>query len=144
MTTITVALSKTVWNKDNKSNNNDDKFSTNNIENDNDNKLKTKSIPVEAWGKLIICIAIDFLGDASYVIPGIGELEDVAWAPLSAFLLSKLFNNNVLTSFEFIKEVLPGTDIIPVATISWLLQYVFSDTFISNSLQLSNKKDDKK
>jgi hypothetical protein len=135
LTTITVALSKTVWNKDNKRNNEIE----NRNEIENDNKLKTKTIPIEAWGKLLICIAIDFLGDASYVIPGIGELEDVAWAPLSAFLLSKLFNNNALTTFEFVKEIIPGTDFIPVATISWLLEYVFAGTFISNSLQLSNK-----
>jgi len=139
LTTITVSLSKT-WNKE-KENNKNNNDNNNNINlDDNMNKFKTKSIPIEAWGKLLICIAIDFLGDASYVIPGIGELEDVAWAPLSAFLLSKLFNNNVLTTFEFVKEIIPGTDFIPVATLSWLLEYVFAESFISNSLKL-NKKD---
>lgn len=138
LTTITVSLSKTWKEKDNKNYNNN----MNNI-GDNMNKIKTKSIPIEAWAKLLICIAIDFLGDASYVIPGIGELEDVAWAPLSAFLLSKLFNNNVLTTFEFVKEIIPGTDFIPLATLSWLLEYVFADSFISNSLKLNKKEKEK-
>ena len=138
LTTITVSLSKT-WNKEKENKEKENNYNKNVNFDENTSKFKTKSIPVEAWGKLIICIGIDFLGDASYVIPGIGELEDVAWAPLSAFLLSKLFNNNVLTSFEFVKEILPGTDVIPVATLSWFLEYVFPESFLSNSLKLNKK-----
>ena len=44
----------------------------------------------EAWLKLALCIAIDLLGDVSYVLPGIGEAEDAVWSPISAFVLNQV------------------------------------------------------
>lgn len=100
------------------------------------------ALPPSAYFTLILCILIDFGGDASYLLPGVGEAEDAAWAPLSAFLLSNIFGSNVVTTLDFVKEALPGTDILPVAVIAWLLKYRFPDSGASKYLGLSsdNKK----
>ena len=44
----------------------------------------------EAWAKLVLCVVIDVIGDSSSS-SGRGELADVAYAPLEAFLLAQLF-----------------------------------------------------
>merc|ERR1719386_274628 len=41
--------------------------------------------------KLFCCLLIDTIGFATYLLPGIGELGDVAWAPIQAVLLLYLF-----------------------------------------------------
>lgn len=98
--------------------------------------LKTADISQTAWIQLLFCIMIDLAGDASFLIPGIGELEDVAWAPISAYLLNLIFGSSAISTLEFAKEVLPGTDILPVATLAWLLQNVFTDNPLTGVLGL--------
>ena len=98
-------------------------------------------ISQSAWIKLIFCLMIDLGSDASFLLPGIGEIEDVAWAPLSAYLLNVIFGSGVVSSLEFAKEILPGTDILPVATIAWVLQNVFTDSPITGALGLRAKVD---
>lgn len=95
-----------------------------------------KSISSDAWLKLVFCLIIDFIGDTSFLLPGIGEAEDIIAAPLGAFALSRIFDSNFIIFLEFVKEVLPGTDILPVATIAWLLENVFDDTDLAKILKL--------
>lgn len=80
------------------------------------------TIMPSSWAILALCVLIDSIGDSSYTIPGVGELEDVVWAPISAFALSKIFGSTAITTLDFLKEALPGTDVLPVASIAWLLQ----------------------
>lgn len=96
-------------------------------------------ISQSAWVKLIFCIMIDLGSDASFLLPGIGEIEDLAWAPASAYLLKLLFESNVVSTLEFAKEILPGTDVLPLATIAWVLQNVFSDSPLTGALGLTKK-----
>lgn len=73
---------------------------------------------------LLFCIIMDALGMLSFTIPGVGEFADVIWAPVSAIILAKTFGGTrgVFGGvFNFIEEILPGTDIIPTFTIMWLL-----------------------
>jgi len=74
--------------------------------------------------KLGISVAIDFIGVASYFLPLIGEVGDFAWAPASAILIKALYGSNVLSSMGFVEELVPGTDLLPTATIGWALEYV--------------------
>ena len=87
-------------------------------------------------GLLIVCILIDAVGDTDllFALPFAGW--DYAWAPLSALLLRAILGSNALGGIELIKELLPGTDIIPVATIGWLLAYAYpgSASFLGISL----------
>lgn len=34
---------------------------------------KYNSISKETWGKLVVCLVIDGLGDSSFLLPGLGE-----------------------------------------------------------------------
>jgi hypothetical protein len=73
---------------------------------------------------LIFCIIMDALGCATYLIPGLGEWFDVGFAPISAiiyFVAFKGVRGMVGGSVNFLEELLPGTDIIPTFTITWLL-----------------------
>jgi len=74
---------------------------------------------------LIFCLLMDFIGYASYSIPVLGELTDVIWAPLSALIFFVTFGGwkgAIGGVFDFVEEILPGTDFIPSFTIMWFLQ----------------------
>jgi hypothetical protein len=78
---------------------------------------------------LVLSLLFDALGYASFIIPGIGEFSDIIWAPVSAFLMMKLYkgtSGKVGAAISFIEEVLPGLDVIPTFTIMWFYTYVFS------------------
>ena len=72
--------------------------------------------------KLLVSILIDLVGVASYAVPLAGEGADLAWAPVSALLVNYLYGNSILTGLAFAEEVLPGLDVVPTATIGWLLE----------------------
>ena len=70
---------------------------------------------------IVICILMDLVGYASFVIPGLGEFSDIIWAPVSGFAFYKLFGGKIgLTGgiLNFIEEILPFTDFIPSFTIA--------------------------
>lgn len=74
--------------------------------------------------KLAISIGIDVVGVASFLLPLVGEVGDLGWAPTSAILIKALYNNNVLATVGLVEELLPGADIVPTATIGWVFEYV--------------------
>ena len=51
----------------------------------------------EKLNKLFLSIAIDMLGMATYAVPVVGEAGDVGWAPISAFLIYKLYGNGIIS-----------------------------------------------
>jgi len=72
-----------------------------------------------------ICIIMDLIGMASYIIPGWGEIADLVWAPISGFVFYKLFGGRfgmIGGVLDFLEEVLPFTDIIPSFTIAWFIR----------------------
>lgn len=101
---------------------------------------KVESIPPEAWAKLVVCLVIDGLGDSSFLFPGLGELSDAAYAPLEAFLLGQLFQSNAISGVGFVEEALPFTDVLPTATIAWVLEEFFADTWPGKALGLSSPR----
>jgi hypothetical protein len=79
--------------------------------------------------KLVLGILFDLIGMMSYIIPGLAEIIDVVWAPVSGLLLAKMYKGNVgkvAGVFGFLEEIIPGTDIIPTFTITWIYTYVIS------------------
>ena len=69
---------------------------------------------------------MDFIGYASYAIPGLGEFADIIWAPISAFIFYRTFGGwkgAFGGLLNFVEELLPGTDFIPSFTIMWVYQY---------------------
>lgn len=81
------------------------------------------------YKKLGIGLLLDALGLVSFIIPGIGEFSDVIWAPISAYLMTKLYTGKagkVGGVIAFVEEALPGFDLIPTFTLMWLYTYVFT------------------
>ncbi|CAN0432348.1 unnamed protein product [Ascophyllum nodosum] len=71
--------------------------------------------------KLAISVLIDLIGMSSYTVPGLGELSDLGWAPISSALVLYLYGNSIFAGLAFVEEILPGLDFIPTATIAWFL-----------------------
>ena len=74
---------------------------------------------------LAFCIVMDLLGCASFTIPLFGEVFDLAWAPISALIYMRTFGGVkgfLGGGLNFIEELLPGTDIIPTFTLTWMAQ----------------------
>ena len=46
---------------------------------------------MKKYQKLLLGLIFDAVGMISYLLPGIGEFTDVIWAPISAWLMTKLY-----------------------------------------------------
>jgi len=80
---------------------------------------------VQKSPSLLFCIVMDLLGYATFAIPVLGELGDIVWAPLSAFIFYKTFGGwkgAFGGMFNFVEEILPGLDFIPTFTLTWIWQ----------------------
>ncbi len=74
---------------------------------------------------IAICIIMDIIGMASYILPGIAEWTDIVWAPISAFIFFTLFGGRVGkigAVLNFLEEIIPFTDVIPSFTIAWFVR----------------------
>lgn len=73
----------------------------------------------------ILCIVLDLVGMASYIIPAMGEFADTVWAPVSGFLFFTLFGGRfglIGGVLNFLEEIIPFTDFIPSFTIAWFIR----------------------
>ncbi|MCC9044096.1 hypothetical protein LNQ81_15580 [Myroides sp. M-43] len=84
-----------------------------------DNKIK--------YRQLYIGVFMDLVGCLSYMIPGAGEFVDLVWAPISAYILLKMYPGKVGrvgAIVNFIEELSPGFDFVPTFTITWCYTYL--------------------
>lgn len=68
-------------------------------------------------------LALSLLFDAIGLITFI----DLIWAPLSAYLMTKMYTGQtgkLAGTISFIEEIIPGLDIIPTFTLTWFYVYV--------------------
>lgn len=73
--------------------------------------------------KLFLGIFFDLIGMISYVVP----VVDVVWAPLSAYLMTRLYRGNVGKIgglISFVEEAVPGLDFFPSFTLTWCYVYL--------------------
>lgn len=91
--------------------------------------LKNLSLPVKATvlrqPSLLLCLVLDLIGYASYAVPFLGEFADIIWAPVSGVIFFLLFGGwkgAMGGVFNFIEELIPGTDFIPSFTLMWLMR----------------------
>lgn len=71
---------------------------------------------------------MDLIGVMTYMLPIVGELFDIAWAPFSSLLLLRMFpatagsgiDRYALALVGFVEEAAPGLDFVPTWTIAWL------------------------
>jgi len=78
------------------------------------------------YKKLALGILFDAFGYASFIFPMI----DIAWAPLSAYLMTKMYKGKkgkIAAAITFIEEAMPFLDVIPTFTLMWLYTYVFEN-----------------
>ncbi len=79
---------------------------------------------------LLLGLLFDAVGMLSFAIPGIGEFSDIIWAPIAAWLMTRMYKGKAgqaAGAIAFVEELVPGMDIIPTFTIMWLYTYVFSN-----------------
>lgn len=69
--------------------------------------------------KMLFCLLLDFIGCMSYALPGVGEMSDLGWAPVQAYLLVHVFGSYRAAAVGFAEELGPGTDFFPTATLCW-------------------------
>lgn len=76
---------------------------------------------------LVLSILLDVIGLLSYLVPVIGEFSDFLWAPLSGWIMSRMYSNKqgkVAAVVQTIEELIPGFDVIPTFTIMWIYTFV--------------------
>lgn len=78
--------------------------------------------------KLLASIVIDLIGNATYFLPVVGEGGDLVWGFLSGGLLMFALypNHKIGATLGGLEELIPGTDIVPTATLLWLTDYVMN------------------
>lgn len=72
---------------------------------------------------------LDAVGYLSFVIPGIGEFSDVIWAPLSGYIMTKLYKGKagrIAGVIAFVEEAFPFSDVVPTFTIMWIYTYLIT------------------
>lgn len=80
--------------------------------------------------QLIYGLIFDAIGMLSYTIPLVTEIIDIIWAPLSAYILAKMYPGTigkVAAIIDFLEEILPETDIIPTFTLTWIYVYIIKN-----------------
>jgi hypothetical protein len=76
------------------------------------------------YKKLVKCVLLDAVGMASAVIPVVGPVLDLIWAPVAASISYKMFGEKkgkYTSLITFVEELLPVTDVMPTFTIFWIL-----------------------
>lgn len=78
---------------------------------------------------LLLGLLFDAIGMASYLLPGIGDMLDVIWAPVAGWLMTRMYKGKIGQAagiVTFVEELIPGLDIIPTFTIMWIYTYLLS------------------
>lgn len=78
---------------------------------------------------LLYSILLDLGGMATYMIPFLGELGDIVYAPFYGIAIFAMYRMRVASAAlggigGFVEELMPGADIIPSASIMWAYNYV--------------------
>ena len=93
--------------------------------------MEIQEIPVvkdEKLKKLFLGLLFDGIGMISFSIPLLGEFSDVIWAPIAAFIMTRMYKGRVgrvASILTFVEEIIPFTDVIPSFTITWIYTYYF-------------------
>lgn len=78
------------------------------------------------YKKLFLGILFDAIGMLSFSIPFAGEFSDVVWAPVSGFLMTKMYKGRigrVSGVISFVEEFFPFLDFLPTFTLTWIYYY---------------------
>jgi hypothetical protein len=76
---------------------------------------------------LFLGILFDAVGMLSFTVPMVGEFSDVIWAPVAAYLMTRMYKGTVGKVggvIAFVEEIVPFTDFIPSFTLMWFYNYL--------------------
>lgn len=76
---------------------------------------------------LILSLVLDIIGMATFIIPVLGEIGDLLWAPIAGYMMTRIYkgaSGKVAGVFAFLEEIIPFTDFIPSFTLMWIYTYV--------------------
>lgn len=79
---------------------------------------------------LFLSLLFDVLGMLTFTLPFVGESFDVIWAPVSGYLIYKMYGGTVgkvSGVISFIEEILPFTDLIPTFTLTWIYNFLIKN-----------------
>ncbi|MBF6609449.1 MAG: hypothetical protein ITG00_12080 [Flavobacterium sp.] len=74
-------------------------------------------------------LLFDLIGMFSYALPILAEMSDIVWAPISAWLMTRMYKGNagkVAGVISFVEEIVPFTDVLPTFTLMWFYTYVLN------------------
>ncbi len=89
--------------------------------------------------QLLLSLLFDGIGMLSFAVPFLGDFSDVIWAPISAWLMTRLYKGKIgkiAGVVSFIEEIIPGLDVVPTFTIMWLYTNVFKTSKYKNTFNL--------
>lgn len=89
--------------------------------------MNTEKKETNKYKKLGLSILFDAVGMASFTLPFIGEFGDVIWAPLSVFLMARMYKGmtgKIAGMVSLFEELSFGFDFIPTFTLTWVYQYI--------------------
>jgi len=91
------------------------------------------------YKQLFMGLLFDAVGMLSFAIPFVGEFSDIVWAPLSGWLMTRMYKGKIGQAagvFSFVEEIIPGFDIIPSFTLMWLYTYVLKSGKNSRTIEV--------
>ena len=91
------------------------------------------------YKKLFMGLLFDGIGMLSFAIPLIGDFSDIIWAPLAAWLMTRMYKGKVGQGagiITFLEEIIPGLDVIPTFTIMWFYTYVFKNSAQKTTIEV--------
>ena len=94
----------------------------------------------EKYKKLLISLLFDGIGMLSFAIPFIGEFSDIVWAPLAGWLMTRMYKGKIGQGagiVTFLEEIIPGLDVIPTFTLTWLYTYVFKKSKETETIEVN-------
>ena len=80
---------------------------------------------MNTYKKLGLSILFDALGYVSIVFPPF----DFIWAPLSPYLMTKMYKGRegkIAAVISFVEEALPFMDVVPTFSLMWFYTYVLN------------------
>lgn len=72
-------------------------------------------------------LMLDAVGMFTMVLPGIGTMIDLVWAPIAAWQMNKMYpgkKGKLASVIVFLEELIPGLDFIPTFTLMWIYTYL--------------------
>lgn len=88
------------------------------------------------YKKLFLGVLFDGIGMLSLLLPGVGPALDLLWAPVAAWLITRMYPGRAGKAagfIAFVEEVLPGTDIIPTFTLMWIYTFLIRKSDIKET-----------